>query len=550
MRSRVGACVRRLAPILGRIRRLGRRDVGLAIAILALLPLVGLVFLLDARDAGDGPPVAADVVQEPATPGPEPSDTAGEPSEEPEAPGADLPETPADSEQAQPVLTRDAPSDDDAPPAAAAPSSADPAPSAADPAPSSADPAPPAAAAPSAADPPPSAAPRAVRRPAPSAADPAPSAADPPPAAVAPSDDAAPSDDDADAGPPDPPPAEDDEAVSAVPEQEVAAATDAASATTDDDAPAPAITAADASPAADIVSRPRFAAPPPVAASPPRFAEPPPGPAPSPRPAAAPLPETAQAPPELPVTQPLGILAPAIAERLAALPNGIGITTIDLRRDLIFTHQADTYYDLASVAKVPLMLAVLQEGERAERTLSRRERVLLETMIHTSSNEAASALWQGAGTAVPDLLTQLDVWPAILVPGGWGLWTGNAYGVAQVFREIVEGESLSEGVRHDAMGLLAGVASWQRWGISAGLPEGGASVGLKNGWYPAKDGWLVHSAGYVLDAGGQPDYVIVILSAQNKTLAGGIELVEEIAASIHAALRAGVVSAGVPRSDR
>ena len=72
MRSGVGACVRRLAPILGRIRRLERRDVGLAIAILALLPLVGLLFLLDARDAGDGPPVAADVVQEPATPAREP----------------------------------------------------------------------------------------------------------------------------------------------------------------------------------------------------------------------------------------------------------------------------------------------------------------------------------------------------------------------------------------------------------------------------------------------------------------------------------------------
>ena len=73
MRSRVGACVRRLAPILARIRRLGRRDVGLAIAILALLPIVGLVFLLNTWDAGDAPPVAADVVQEPATPGPEPS---------------------------------------------------------------------------------------------------------------------------------------------------------------------------------------------------------------------------------------------------------------------------------------------------------------------------------------------------------------------------------------------------------------------------------------------------------------------------------------------
>ena len=231
------------------------------------------------------------------------------------------------------------------------------------------------------------------------------------------------------------------------------------------------------------------------------------------------------------------------------MPNGIGITTIDLRRDLIFTHHADTYYDLASVAKVPLMLAVLQQGEQDERTLSRRDEALLKMMIHTSNNEAASILWQGAGGTVPDLLFQIDVWPGILVPGGWGIWTGNAYGVAQVFREIVAGESLSEDVRHGAMSLLAGVAPSQRWGVSAGLPEGGASVGLKNGWYPAKDGWLVHSAGYVVDAGGQPDYVIVILSAQNTTLADGIDLVEEIAASLHAALRTGVVSAGIPRPD-
>ena len=439
MRSAVGACVGRLAPILGRIRRLERRGVGLAIAILALLPLVGLLFLLDARDAGDGPPVAADVLQEPATPVPEPSAAD---------PGA---------------------------------SSPDPGTSSADPGTSSADPGT-------------------------SSADPGTSSADPPPAAVAPPDD------DADAAPEDPPSAEDDEAVSAAPEQDVGAATDAAPATIaeDDDEPPPTVAAADASPAAEIASRPRFAAPEPTAdAAPPRFAqpppdpiatprpvaEPPPDPVPSPRPVAAPLPELELAPPDLPVTQPLGILAPAITERLAALPNGVGITTIDLRRDLIFTHHAGAYYDLASVAKVPLMLAVLQEGEREERTLSRREQVLLELMIHTSSNEAANALWQDAVNAVPGLLSQLDVWPGILVPGGWGLWTGNAYGVAQVFREIVAGESLSEDVRHDAMRLLAGVAPWQRWGISAGLPEGAPAWRSRTAGTPPRTvGWCTARA--------------------------------------------------------
>ncbi len=243
--------------------------------------------------------------------------------------------------------------------------------------------------------------------------------------------------------------------------------------------------------------------------------------------------------------QPLGNLAPDVVERLSESSGDVAVAAIDLRRNLAFTHQGDVHFDLASVAKVPLMLAVLREGERGERPLTLRERSLLEVMIHTSDNDAASVLWAGVAGGEPAPLLDGDVWPGVLVSGDWGLWTGTAPGVARIFREIVAGESLSPDVRGDAMRLLDGVVHWQRWGVSAGLPGDGASVALKNGWYPQEEaGWIVHSAGYVLDAGGRPDYVLVVLSRNNRTLEGGIALVEEIAAGLHAALRPAVVSAG------
>ncbi|MXY79828.1 MAG: serine hydrolase [Chloroflexi bacterium] len=258
----------------------------------------------------------------------------------------------------------------------------------------------------------------------------------------------------------------------------------------------------------------------------------------------------AGAPPAPSIGQPLGNLAPDLVDLLADLPGEVSVAAIDLRRNLAFTHQGDIYFDLASVSKVPLMLAVLRECEREERALTPRERGLLEVMIHSSNNEAASALWDDVAGEVPSLLFDSEIWPDILLPRGWGLWTGTAQGVARVFQEIVSGESLSPDVRDDAMRLLDGVVHWQRWGVSAGLPDDGASVALKNGWYPQKAGWIVHSAGYVLDAGGRPDYVLVILSRYNPTLESGIALVEEIASGLHAALRPTVVSAGLRQPAR
>ncbi|MCW2904494.1 MAG: hypothetical protein JWO67_6759 [Streptosporangiaceae bacterium] len=93
---------------------------------------------------------------------------------------------------------------------------------------------------------------------------------------------------------------------------------------------------------------------------------------------------------------------------------------------------------------------------------------------------------------------------------------------------------LTDRSRRYALDLMSGVVAAQRWGVPAGAPPG-ATVHVKNGWLPRlTHGWRVHSIGG-FDGGGR-DYLIVVLSQDNPTMAYGVETIERVAEVVHRAL--------------
>jgi hypothetical protein len=70
------------------------------------------------------------------------------------------------------------------------------------------------------------------------------------------------------------------------------------------------------------------------------------------------------------------------------------------------------------------------------------------------------------------------------------------------------------------------VTSWQRWGVSAGVPSG-TTVALKNGWSPYTwNNWRINSIGYINGHGH--NYVIAVMTFNNRSEQYGIDTVEGI----------------------
>jgi beta-lactamase class A len=215
----------------------------------------------------------------------------------------------------------------------------------------------------------------------------------------------------------------------------------------------------------------------------------------------------------------------------------VGIAVIDLETSAVYTYEGDRRVPLASVAKVPLMLATLSEAP------SMVELDLVFHMITRSDNIAADALWftRGRQDRVRELWQQIGLWPdEVAIGDRWGATEAGARSVALLFASAAAGDLYSTEVWSGAQAALEHVIAEQAWGMTAGVSES-LVVGLKNGWLEHGDGWLIHSAGYVRDPDGDPRYVIAILTSDHEVFADAVATIEAISALVHAAFERPVV---------
>jgi hypothetical protein len=200
--------------------------------------------------------------------------------------------------------------------------------------------------------------------------------------------------------------------------------------------------------------------------------------------------------------------------------------------------------------KVTVLGALLRKANEQHRWLTAHERTLAYAMITKSDNNATSALWRSIGRSrLQRFLNLAGMKQTKLGPGGyWGLTQITAYNEILLLTKLTHSNSLlTDRARSYALYLMNHVTSSQRWGAPAGAPSG-VKVHVKNGWLPrSTHGWRVHSLGS-FDGGGR-DYMIVLLSHNNPSMAYGITSIERVARAIHRTLNPGQKAAARERTE-
>jgi beta-lactamase class A len=234
-----------------------------------------------------------------------------------------------------------------------------------------------------------------------------------------------------------------------------------------------------------------------------------------------------------------------ISGALAGRSDLVGVRVEDRRTGVECRINEGHRFDSASVVKVTILAALLRWHQETRTALTAHEKYLATLMITQSDNNAATALWNEVGRArLQHFLNLAKMTETILGPGGyWGLTQITARDELQLLRLLTASNSvLSNASRSYELGLMARVIPSQRWGVPAGAPSG-VTVYVKNGWLPrATRGWRINSIG-AFEGHGR-NYMIVVLSDDNPTMAYGVDTVQRVAEVVHRDLNAGLPPAG------
>jgi hypothetical protein len=202
--------------------------------------------------------------------------------------------------------------------------------------------------------------------------------------------------------------------------------------------------------------------------------------------------------------------------------------------------------------KATILAALLRRAMEERRNLTRSERNLATAMITRSDNGAASALWNEVGhSGINHFLRLAGMSETVLGSGGlWGLTQITARDETTLLILLTQhGSVLTDSSRAYELGLMQNVISSQRWGVPAGASRN-VTVYVKNGWVPiSPHGWRVNSIGAF--SGHRRDYMIVVLTEDNSTMAYGVGTIENIAEVIHRDLKGGTAAApaAIPMSS-
>jgi hypothetical protein len=228
-------------------------------------------------------------------------------------------------------------------------------------------------------------------------------------------------------------------------------------------------------------------------------------------------------------------LASAVSGLVSADGGNVSVAVEDLSTGATASYNVTDDYVTASIVKVDILATMLYQDQQAGTFPSSDEQSLITQMIEASSNDAALDLYndEGGAPAITAANKVFGLTDTAVYASAFGDTTTTVTDQVQLLRQVFTSDSaLNASNREYIQQLMGGVESDERWGVSAAADDSGdeaTDYALKNGWLPrsATNLWEINSIGEVEHDGRE--YLVAVLSANNETMDGGIDVIQNVA---------------------
>jgi hypothetical protein len=232
---------------------------------------------------------------------------------------------------------------------------------------------------------------------------------------------------------------------------------------------------------------------------------------------------------------PSASLAAAVARLVKSDGGNVSVAVQDLSSGATASYNVSDDYVTASIVKVDILATMLYQDQKDGTSPSSDERSLITQMIEASSNDAALDLYndEGGASAITAANKVFGLTDTDVDADAFGDTSTTVTDQLQLLREVFTADSvLSASNRTYIQGLMGAVEADERWGVSAAADDssdGATDYALKNGWLPrsATNLWEINSIGEVEHDGRE--YLVTVLSANNETMDGGIDVIQGVA---------------------
>ncbi|WP_433826445.1 serine hydrolase [Actinoplanes sp. CA-015351] len=207
------------------------------------------------------------------------------------------------------------------------------------------------------------------------------------------------------------------------------------------------------------------------------------------------------------------------------------VAVLDRETGETYAFRGDEKYETASVVKVQVLACLLLTAQDNDRKVTSSEDALAKKMIRYSDNAATTSLFSrlGRASAISACNKRLGL-TQTKVSSSWGLTRTTVKDQVKLLDALVDDDGeLNASSRKYADTLMSTVSADQDWGIPA-IAATGEEATVKNGWLSrSTEGglWIINTVGRV--TGDDVNVSVAVLSHANKTMSGGITVVEKAA---------------------